>query len=154
MNSKATAQLSISQPNSRKAQNQISPLKGVKVLLVEDEPDVAEIITFILTDYGSEVTGVTQACQALETLEFVRFDILMCNIRLPDFDGIWLIRQIRAAKTKEIQQLPAIAITSFTREYSEQTFQSAGFQHYLPKPLDPDEVVTTILRLTGNKGVY
>jgi CheY-like chemotaxis protein len=121
-------------------------LAGLTVLLVEDEPDMAELFTVILEQYGAEVILVNSAIEALGELEQRRPDILISNVRLPEEDGRWLIEQIRQLEG-EGSELPAIAVTSYTREVDAEGALQSGFQHFMPKPVDPDELVQEILKL-------
>ena len=116
------------------------------MLLVEDEPDMAELFTVILEQYGAEVILVNSAIEALGELEQRRPDILISNVRLPEEDGRWLIEQIRQLEG-EGSELPAIAVTSYTREVDAEGALQSGFQHFMPKPVDPDELVQEILKL-------
>lgn len=127
------------------------PLQGLQILLVEDEPDMAELLMFILRLSGAEITHVTHVYQALEEIEYHCPDVLICNVRLPDLDGDRLIEQIRAQESEQLQKLPAIAITSFTREVSTQKMLAAGFHGCLHKPIDPDQLIAAILEITSNK---
>lgn len=120
------------------------------MLLVEDEPDIAELFTFILKEYGAEVILANSALEALARLGQRRPDVLVSNVRLPEEDGRWLIEQIRQLEGMW-SELPAIAITSYTREVDSQGALKSGFQHFMAKPLDPDELVQEILKLVGRE---
>jgi CheY-like chemotaxis protein len=127
------------------------PLNGLQVLLVEDEPDIAELLIIMLKDVGAEITLVTSAEEALATLEHQHPDILISNIRLPMHNGDWLIREIRSHEPASTPPLPAIAITSYTRDVHAENLLEAGYHWYLPKPHDPDELVAIVWNLTrGN----
>lgn len=123
------------------------PLAGVRVLLVEDELDIADLLLFILQEAGAEVTWVTQADEALFHVNQNCPDILVSNVRLPRQDGDWLIRQIRATETESSQHLPAIAVTSYTREFAASRMLEAGFEEFLPKDFESGQLISTILRL-------
>lgn len=123
-------------------------LAGLTVLLVEDEPDIAELFTFILEEYGAEVVLVNSALEALGELGQRLPDILVSNVRLPEEDGRWLIEQVRDLEGAW-NELPAIAVTSYTREVDAEGALQSGFQHFMSKPLDPDELVQEILKLVG-----
>ncbi|MBE9182995.1 response regulator [Oculatella sp. LEGE 06141] len=127
-------------------------LEGVQVLLVEDEPDMAELFVLILEDLGAEVILVDSACKALSIMENQHPDILVSNLRLPDESGKWLIQQIRKLEASWQRPLPAIAVTSYTREVNSDNLVEAGFHRFMPKPLDPDELVAAVLKLTGRAG--
>lgn len=88
-------------------------LSGIRVLLVEDEPDIADLLIFVLETAGAEVLSFEYAKLALESCESLYPDILLCNIRLPIEDGYWLIQQIRIHSCMALRQLPAIALTSY-----------------------------------------
>src|SRR5689334_8445222 len=107
-------------------------LEGIQILLVEDEPDIAELFTFVLQEEGAEVIYTTSAAEALLVLEHQQPDILICNIKLPDHNGDWLIQQVRQSGFN--RAIPAIAVTSYTREVAADSMLNAGFQGFLPKP--------------------
>ncbi|WP_088889535.1 response regulator [Leptolyngbya ohadii] len=123
------------------------PLRGVRVLLVEDELDVATLLLFILTEAGAEVAWVAQSADALICLQDVHPHILISNVKLPDYDGDWLIQAIRATELDNHHHLPAIAITSHTRDIAEQRMLDAGFERFLPKTFEPDQLIAAILEL-------
>jgi CheY-like chemotaxis protein len=118
-------------------------LSGVHVLLVEDEPDIADLLVLILERAGAEVTALTDAETALARLESLRPNILLCNVKLPLQHGGWLIEQIRMHACSNLRQLPAIALTSYTRDVSKSAALNAGFNRFLVKFEDSvvDEIV-------------
>lgn len=133
---------------TRKTQaNPDQPLAGIQVLLVEDEFDIANLLLFILSEAGAEAVWVMQSNDALACLHHFHPDILLSNVRLPDRDGDWLIQEIRQAELERIAHLPAIAITSYTREVSADKVLEAGFNRFMPKHFDPEEIISTILDL-------
>ncbi|MEP0913264.1 response regulator [Leptolyngbya sp. GB1-A1] len=123
------------------------PLRGIRGLLVEDEFDVANLLLFILSDAGAEIIWVTQSADAIACLRQFHPDVLLCNVRLPDRDGNWLIREIRRAESGTTQHLPAIAITSYTREVAADRMLQAGFERFLTKDFDAAQLISTILEL-------
>lgn len=127
--------------------NEPQPLKGIQILLVEDEPDVAALLLFVLQAAGSTVELCTEAEAALLVLESFQPDILISNIKLPLHDGIWLIGQIRNHLPQELQQLPAIGVTSYDREVSAACALKAGFDCFLSKLDSPDVIVKAISTL-------
>ncbi len=115
--------------------------------MVEDEPDIAELLIFILKTAGAEVMAFIDAEAALSMLEFCHPDILLSNIKLPAHDGDWLIKQIRVHSSSLLRQLPAIAITSYTREVSSRMALDAGFDRFLVKFESPETIVAEIVHL-------
>jgi CheY-like chemotaxis protein len=138
--------LSMSVSSNKKTLNNFA-LKGLTVLLVEDEPDIAYLLTFVLQRQGAEVIFAISAEEALNKLGSELPDILVSNIRLPNEDGYWLIEQIRLLEAHWQGQLPAIAVTSYTRDFSEAQALESGFDYFLSKPIDPDELTAHILTL-------
>jgi CheY-like chemotaxis protein len=129
------------------AVNMVQPLKDIQVLLVEDEPDIAVLLTYLLENEGAAVTVTTTALEASQVLNAQCPQILVCNLRLPDLDGKELLKQVRQAPTTASRQLPAIAVTSYSREYSKAAAFKAGFDYFLAKPIEPEPLVAAVLRL-------
>jgi DNA-binding response OmpR family regulator len=124
-----------------------SCLAGVKILLVEDEPDIADLLTLLLKANGAEIITATYAESALPLLEKYHPDLLLCNVRLPHKDGNWLIEQLRHHSSGFLQGLPAIAITSYTRDVSEFKALDSGFDRFVAKDSDLDALIETIVNL-------
>ena len=123
-------------------------LSGVKVLVVEDDLGTREFVTFVLEQYNADVTIVTSAGEALKVLTKVLPDLLAIDIGLPHVDGYTLIRQIRS-RTPELGGLiPAIALTAYAGEHDQKQALAAGFQVHISKPIEPDELVAVVARLT------
>jgi CheY-like chemotaxis protein len=127
-------------------QTEASPLSGIKVLLVEDEPDIEDLFTYILQMYGAEVIVAHSAYEALSQLGLQQPAVVVSNVRLPDQDGCWLVRQLQELEDT-LGKIPAIAVTSYTRQFNRQAVLDAGFHHFLSKPVDPNELVREILKL-------
>jgi PAS domain S-box-containing protein len=115
-------------------------LGGLRILAVEDDAAMLEVLTRILTEYGASVVGVASAAAALEALSGpCRFDLLMSDIGLPGMDGYELMRSVR--KRLSADELPAIAVTAFSREQDRALAAEVGFQAYLTKPYDVARIV-------------
>lgn len=133
-----------------------SALAGVSILLVDDDTDNRDLLTFVLQDSQAQVTAVASAHEALDVLSQQQPDVLISDIGLPDMDGYTLIGQVNQlqeqeniARAPEGKTLKTIALTAFASEEDQQRAIAAGFQHYLAKPIDPLEVVATIARLVS-----
>ncbi|MBD2677616.1 MULTISPECIES: response regulator [Nostoc] len=133
--------------NQESELNSLHSLVGILILLVEDEPEIADLLTFILEAAGAEVIALPNAEQALALVETLHPDILLSNMRLPGHDGNWLIEQIRVHSCQFIRELPAIAITSYTREVSKHKALNAGFDRFLVKLESPEKIVDQIVQL-------
>jgi len=133
---------------SRGEFNQDAPnLKGIKVLVVDDEVDTRELLVFILEEYGASVHAVTSAVEALETFALSQPDILLSDIGMPEMDGYMLIRAIRSLSLEQGGNVPAIALTAYAGETDHRQVLMAGFQKHITKPVDPPELATVIAQL-------
>lgn len=125
-------------------------LKDIHVLVVEDDPDNREMIAFTLELYGANVTTASSAAIAIDILSQDKPDVLISDIGMSGMDGYMLMQQIRSVT--QTSQIPAIALTAYVGEADQQQAFAAGFQAHLPKPMEPDQLVTAILQvLQGNQ---
>jgi CheY-like chemotaxis protein len=122
-------------------------LKGVRVLVVEDEPDTREFLDRFLRTYGADVVAVATATEALAMLPRCEADILLSDIGLPDMDGYDLMQQVRRLEAKNCGAIPAIALTAYARTEDRTRAFRAGYQAHLAKPVEPAELVATIASL-------
>jgi hypothetical protein len=122
-------------------------LDGLRVLVVEDDPDTGALLNFILTEMGAMVCEVASAQAALIVIVSEPFDLLISDIGLPGIDGYTLLRQVRALAAEATAQIPAIAITGFADEQSRLKTLSAGFQRTLIKPTDIDQFMAIVIEL-------
>jgi CheY-like chemotaxis protein len=125
-------------------------LAGLKILVVDDEPDIRELLIFMLEQYGAIVTAVASAEHALEVLAHTQQDLLLSDIGMPNVNGYTLMRQIRDREVGQYnRQIQAIALTGYARDLDIQQAKLAGFHKIIVKPVERTELVTTILSLTG-----
>ncbi|MBN3873359.1 PAS domain S-box protein [Nostoc sp. JL33] len=124
-----------------------SLLSHTKILVVDDEPDIRDLISFILQDYGLEVTAVASAQEALQALSESIPDVLISDIGMPKTDGYMLIREVRSRSPQQGGQVPAIALTAYAGEMNQQQALAAGFQMHISKPVDPDVLLKAIADL-------
>jgi CheY-like chemotaxis protein len=125
-------------------------LNGLRILLVEDEPDARELIAILLQGSGATVEAVESATHALQRLPLFSPDVLVSDIGLPRESGYDLIRQIRAMAS-DINKIPAIALTAFATENDRKMSLSAGFQAHLAKPVEPSDLLNTIKVVIADK---
>ncbi|MEH2281805.1 MAG: PAS domain S-box protein [Nostoc sp.] len=122
-------------------------LSDTQVLIVDDEPDIRDLITFILQDYGVQVTAVSSAQEALQALSESIPDVLISDIGMPKTDGYMLMREVRSRSPEQGGHVPAIALTAYAGEMNQQQALAAGFQMHISKPVDPDVLVKAIVDL-------
>jgi PAS domain S-box-containing protein/excisionase family DNA binding protein len=130
-------------------------LSGVKVLLVEDEQDAAEMVERVLAECGAQVQTVSSAVYALSALQTAAAaapDVLVSDIGMPQIDGYELLRRVRQLPDPAIARIPAIALTAFARSEDRTRALRAGYTAHVPKPLEPSELVATIAVVAGRVG--
>ncbi len=123
-------------------------LRGVKILIVDDEADAREMLQLVLTRYGAQIEIAGNAEQALEILEQFRPDILLSDIGMPGSDGYSLIESVRALSTECGGHTPAVALTAYARNEDRARALEAGFQNHLTKPIVPSKLVETLRDMT------
>jgi PAS domain S-box-containing protein len=140
-----------SQTSISTASNSPASLFGVKILVVDDEPDTRELLQSVLEYSGATVFLAPNASEALSILVKSQPDILLSDIAMPQTDGYKLIRQIRemvpVQSEYKYNQIPAIAITAYASDSDEEKAYAAGFQLHLAKPIDPEDLVNNIAKL-------
>ncbi|BCL36639.1 ATP-binding protein [Nostoc sp. MS1] len=123
-------------------------LAGVKLLVVDDDVDTREFLAFFLEQQGAMVTTAQSAYEALAALEKFLPDLLLSDIGMPDVDGYALIQKVRSLPVNQGGRIPAIALTAYAAETTQQQVFAAGFQRHLAKPVDPMKLITAIVELT------
>lgn len=124
-------------------------LRGLRVLLIEDEPESREALKTVLQSYGAEVTAAASAAEALTAFELATPDVLVSDIGLPGRDGYDLMREIRQRPPERGGQVPALALTGYAEAEDRRQTAAAGFQAYLTKPSDPSALVASVAALAG-----
>jgi PAS domain S-box-containing protein len=122
-------------------------LHGVKVLVVDDEPDAREIVATVLERCGADVLAARSAAEALPILLRDRPHVLVCDIEMPDEDGYAFIRRVRALARDKGGTIPAAALTAYAGTADRMRALRAGFQMHVPKPVQPAELATVIASL-------
>lgn len=138
-------------PAPRMATPSPSPasLRGLRIVVVDDDPDTLDLVRQLLEDAGAAVRAVGSAAEALEALRRAPPDALLSDIGMPGEDGYELIRKVRALPPEEGGQVPAAALTAFAHFEHRQQALSSGYQLYLAKPIDPAELTAAVARLAA-----
>ena len=124
-------------------------LKGLSILLVEDEPDSAELFSFIFEIAEAQVVRVASGGEALVTLETYKPDILLSNIALPDIDGYSLLEFVYGYETARRREILAVAVTASARDVNRAKAMAVGFHAHIPKPIEPVTLVVELAKLSG-----
>jgi PAS domain S-box-containing protein len=120
-------------------------LQGIRILVVDDEPETREFISFVLTQWGAEVTAAESVPAAFESMKHFHPDILVSDIGMPEEDGFSLIRKLR---DQDIN-IPAIALTAFARTEDVEKTLREGFQKHIAKPVEPEDLVASVADLAN-----
>ena len=124
-------------------------LAGVRLLLIDDDPDTLEVLDLTLRHYGAEVHTVTSAAVAFEEVLRWTPDVLICDIGMPDEDGFAFIERVRQLTPEQGGGVKAIALTAYAREEDRRRALACGFQHHLPKPIDPVELAARVAEVVA-----
>nr|WP_290222780.1 PAS domain S-box protein [Trichocoleus desertorum] len=124
-----------------------SLLKGVTVLVVDDENDARELLQTILEQSGAKVTAVASVADAIAAYEAIQPDILISDIAMPGEDGYALIHKVKTLGDYHAKPMPAIALTAYGREEDQDQALSAGFQMHFAKPVEPNSLVGALANL-------
>lgn len=153
-----TVKLPLKQPKSRKSRlkrvgnsEPFPPgiLAGLKVLVVDDEPDNLQLLTVMLSEWGASAIAASSAAEAIEILAHSQPDILVSDIGMPIEDGYSLIRKIRSSESGFTKHLPAVALTAYARDEDRALAIDAGYDERLTKPIEPAQFVAILAKLAG-----
>jgi CheY-like chemotaxis protein len=122
-------------------------LKDVKVLLVDNDADTLQILSVMLAESNAEVQTASSVSQAMKVLEWYDPDVVVSDLAMPGEDGYSLIRKLRELEATTGTETPVIALTSYVRIEDRARALSAGFDMFVPKPVQPAELITTIANL-------
>jgi signal transduction histidine kinase len=126
-------------------------LDGLRVLLVDDEPEAREIISTVITRTGGEVTACKSASEALATLLDWKPDVILSDIAMPDEDGYSFIGKVRSLPREKGGATPAAALTAYARDVDRRQALAAGYQMHIAKPIAATQLVTIVARLAGRE---
>ena len=129
---------------------ELQSLNGLQALVVDDDVDSLDLLAFILEECGVQVLKAKSAPQALNLIRQFKPDVLISDIAIPGEDGYALIRQVRNLSCAQIRKIPAIALTACIIEEGGILALESGFQIYLTKPVEPDELVAVVVKLVGS----
>jgi two-component system CheB/CheR fusion protein len=116
-----------------------------RALVIDDAPDVTEMIAILLQYAGYEVVMVYSGAQALEAARAGRFDVVVSDIGMPGMNGYELAEAVRALP--EYQATPMIAVTGFTMYEDRDRALRCGFNAFLTKPINPRDLLNLVERL-------
>jgi CheY-like chemotaxis protein len=132
-------------PQTTDLSSEIS-LHGVRALIVDDDGATRDIVARSLSQCGADTQTSRSADEALAALEAWRPSVLICDIGMPGKNGYTFIRELRARPGDEI---PAVALTAYTREEDRARALEAGYNLHIPKPINMDDLIHAVWQLTS-----
>jgi CheY-like chemotaxis protein len=124
-------------------------LGGLRVLVVEDDPDARELVAAILEDAGALVESAESAAAGFAAVQAFRPQLLVSDIGMPDEDGYSLIRRVRALGVAGGGGIPSIALTAYTQAQDRARALDAGFNLHMGKPIKPTDLVAAVSTLAS-----
>lgn len=127
------------------------PLSGLTILMVEDEADTRLIARKILEEAGATVVPADSVGAAMECLQLRLPDVILSDIGMPEHDGYEFIRRVRLLPPEAGGNVPAVAVTAFARPADNEQAMLSGYQGYQSKPVNWEELIALIQKLTAGK---
>jgi CheY-like chemotaxis protein len=124
-------------------------LTGLRILIVDDDPDILDLFAVALAACGGEITSSGNATDALALAIHVRPHVIVSDIAMVGEDGYWLVRRLRQLPVDAVRTVPIVAATAYGREHSRAQVLAAGFTEHLQKPVDPEELCRVVAKLAG-----
>ena len=135
----------------RRRQRHRPALQGAQILVVDDDQDALDMLTVVLTEAGAAVRTAASATEALALLRWIRPDVLVSDLAMPDEDGYSLIRNLRAIERESGRETPAVALTAYVRVQDRARAQAAGFNVFVEKPVDPEELIAVLAGIAESR---
>jgi hypothetical protein len=130
---------------------ELRSLDGLRILLVDDEPEARQIISTVLTRTGADVKTCNSAREALTKLVEWGPDVLLSDIAMPDEDGYSFIKKVRALPRAKGGEIPAAALTAYARDEDRRLALASGYQMHIAKPISSSQLVLMISTLAGRE---
>jgi len=124
-----------------------TPLTGLHALVVDDDRDARELVAEVLRSHGMRVTMVGSAAEGLAALDRSVPDVIVSDLAMPELDGFELIRRVRERQAERGGAVPAVALTAYARPEDTARSLTSGFQVHLAKPVDMEDLVSTVATL-------
>ncbi len=143
-NSEVTKASSLTRPTKENS----GKLKGVRVLIVEDDDDSRSLVGTLFKNQGASVILAASANEALKEFEERVPDLLVSDVGMPEMDGYELIKKIRARAPNQGGEIPAVALTGYATNKDRELAIAAGYQVHMAKPIEPEELIAIAASLT------
>jgi CheY-like chemotaxis protein len=135
--------------NNRRLVEPHRSLEDVRVLVVDDDRDNLQILTTLLSEQKAKVQTATSVAEALQLLEWYKPHVLVTDLAMPGEDGYSLIAKLRAIEN--LKHIPAVALTAYVRVEDRTRALSAGFNMFVPKPVEANELIAAVANLAESE---
>ena len=126
-------------------------LAGTTILVVEDDADAREMVAYLLRQRNADVVACGSVDDAMREFDRRPPDVLLSDIEMPQRDGFALIAAIRARPAEQGGDVPAAALTAYSRPEDRAASMMAGYDAHLSKPVDLHELIATVVRLRARR---
>jgi len=120
------------------------PLRGIRILVVDDDSDTRKMLTFVLEQNGAAVSAIDAVEPAIQLFEKTLPDAVVADIGLPDYNGYALIAKIRECEQNRRSRTKCVAVTAYATPKDRELALSSGFDDYIAKPFSPDELIKAV----------
>ena len=125
---------------------------AIKVVCIEDDPEMIDLVKLILAREGYEVIGAMGGREGLETVEAVRPDLVLLDLMMPDMDGWEVYQQMKSSET--MRDIPVIVVTAKAQSIDKVLgLHIAKVNDYITKPFGPSELLSSVLRVLQEVGI-
>jgi len=126
-------------------------LAGLRVVVVDDDPDSLDMLSTLLRQQKAEVRMATSAAEALALVEDWLPHLVVADVEMPDEDGYSLVRRLRLLSPDRGGTTPTVAVTAYGRVEDRIRSVAAGFDLHLPKPVEPAELIAVVANLARRR---
>jgi PAS domain S-box-containing protein len=142
-------QIDVRSEKPRSTRREPKSLRGLRILIVDDDPDTREILGEILTGHGADVSEASSTHEALNAMEHFAPDVLVSDIAMPGEDGLSLVRQLGQWAALRERRIITIAVTGLSAPQHRRRALEAGFETCMNKPLEPSHLIDYIVNATS-----
>jgi two-component system response regulator VicR len=124
----------------------------IKIVCIEDDPEMIELVKLILMRKGYDVTGATGGKEGLKAVEAVKPDLVLLDLMMPDMDGWEVYKQMR--DNEAMKHIPVIVVTAKAQSIDKVLgLHIAKVDDYITKPFGPSELLSSVLRVLEEVGI-
>jgi DNA-binding response OmpR family regulator len=125
---------------------------NIKIVCIEDDPEMIDLVKLILTRKGYQVSGATGGRDGLVLISQVQPDLVLLDLMMPDMDGWEVFQQLR--NSEQTKHIPVIVVTAKAQSIDKVLgLHIAKVDDYITKPFGPSELLSSVLRVLGEAGI-